>query len=280
MKVEDIRALLWRLQSLVGSEKANEAWELARDMEARLSELARHIDFGESAAGDFVDAVDVVGAMKPHIVTGGPWDDCFGGGLMPGSVSLLVGLPGSGKTTMMVQIAKAIADLTGKPSYILTTEQARCELKLTVDRLGLDLRRGQIVLAESTDRGLLNEKALDSNPPGMIVLDSLSAVCGEDTYRQIALAKAYRKYATRYNAPTFLIGHAVKELDFPDADVQRAVDTLVSLFPRGWMGIRILRAWRNRFGAVGREYKLVMTERGLVAKPRTETKGKKGKGRK
>ncbi len=234
---------------------------------------------GTQAAEDsFVDAMDVEAHAIDRIVTGGPWDQCWGGGYVPTSITLLAGMPGAGKTTMLLQIAKSFSDITKRPTYFLSAEQDKGELKFTINRLKLDLQRGQLILLREIGAGgSIDDKKLDKNPPGMIILDSVSALCGADKQGQLVVCKQYKKYAVKYKAPTFLIAHMNKEGDVAGLlTLQHEVDTLVTLFPDEDEGIRILKAWKNRYGPTHAEYKLVMGESGFSAMPEKK-EGKKSK---
>lgn len=228
---------------------------------------------------DFMDAVDVEASTVERIVTGGPWDDVWGGGFVPTSITLLGGAPGAGKSTLLLQLSISIAQLTKRPTYYISAEQDKGELKMTLQRINLPLERGQLrVLKKMGAGGTIDEGVMDRTPPGMIILDSVSALCGNDKHTQIAVAKRYKQYAVKYKAPTFLIAHMTKESDFAGLmALQHEVDTLVTLFPEE-DGIRHAKAWKNRFGATHLEYKLLMTPNGLVAVPPEEKKGKKKHG--
>jgi DNA repair protein RadA/Sms len=226
---------------------------------------------------DFIDACDVDAQTIERLVTGGPWDEAWGGGFVPSSSTLLGGAPGSGKTTMLLQLSRQIALLTRKPTYYISAEQDKGELKLTIERMSLGLERGQLRLLNKFGMGgSIDEPTLDKTPPGMIILDSVSALCGNDKHAQIAVAKRYKQYAIKYKAPTFLIAHMTKESDFAGLmALQHEVDTLVTLFPEE-DGLRHLKAWKNRFGPTHAEYKLLMTAHGLVTPPPKPEKRRKG----
>lgn len=217
---------------------------------------------------DFIDAMDVEASTVERIITGGPWDECWGGGYVPTSITLLGGAPGAGKTTLLMQMSILFAEKTKKPTYYISAEQDKGELKMTLQRINLPFERGQLrMLKKFGAGGSIDEHTLDKTPPGMLILDSVSALCGNDKHAQIAVAKRYKQYAVKYQAPTFLIAHMTKESDFAGLmALQHEVDTLVTLFPED-DGLRHMKAWKNRYGPTHAEYKLLMTERGLVSPP-------------
>jgi hypothetical protein len=222
---------------------------------------------------DFIDATDVMAQSVARLVTGGPWDEAWGGGFVPSSITLLGGAPGSGKTTMLLQLSILLAKLTSKPTYYISAEQDKGELKLTIDRLGLPLERGSLRMLKNFGAGgSIDESTFTKAPPGMIILDSISALCGNDKHTQIAICKRYKQYAVKHSAPTFLIAHMTKEHDFAGLmALQHEVDTLVTLFPED-DGMRHLKAWKNRYGPTHAEYRLLMTEQGLVTPPKKPDK--------
>jgi predicted ATPase len=229
---------------------------------------------------DFVDATEVQAQEIARILTGGPWDEAWGGGFVPSTITLLGGAPGAGKTTLLLQLAVVFAQITKKPTYYISAEQHKGALKLTLDRLGLPLEKGMLrLLNVQGGGGTIDEGALDKAPPGMMILDSVSALCGNDKHMQVAVCKQYIKYAIKYKCKVFLIAHMTKEHDYAGLmALQHEVDALVTLFPDDDGGTRILKPWKNRYGATHAEFKLIMTEKGFVAPPPEPEK--KGRGRK
>lgn len=179
-------------------------------------------------------------------------------------------------TTLLLQLAVIFAQITRKRSYFISAEQHKGAIKLTLDRLGLPVEHGMIrVLNAQGAGGSIDERVLDKDPPGMIILDSVSALCGNDKHAQITVCKQYIKYAVKYKSKVFLIAHMTKEHDYAGLmALQHEVDALVTLFPDE-DGSRTLRAWKNRYGATHGDFKLLMTERGFIAAPPPPEKKKK-----
>ncbi len=209
----------------------------------------------------------VSAAAVERIVTGGPWDAAWGGGVVPTSITLMGGAAGAGKTTLLLQLSSIIAQITGRRSYYLSAEQVPGELRITADRLKITNIERLRVLAEFGSGAEIEEELLKDDPPGMMILDSISSLCGKDVHAAISICKRYKGYAAKYKAPAFLISHMTKEGDFAGLmALQHEVDTLVTLFPEE-DGSRHLKAWKNRFGSTHQEHKLMMTETGLAAMP-------------
>jgi predicted ATP-dependent serine protease len=186
----------------------------------------------------------------------------------------------------MLQLASRFAELSGKRSYFLSAEQSPGEIRLTADRLqigNLDRFRVLSALGGGAD---VDPELLKQDPPACFVVDSISALCGKDKLAAVAIAKTFKKLSSVHKAPSFLIAHMTKEHDYAGLmALQHEVDTLVSvsvatereaskLFKEGYElndeqlgNIRVLIAWKNRYGATGKDHFLVMTPTGLAALP-------------
>jgi hypothetical protein len=187
-------------------------------------------------------------------------------------------------TTMLLQISIKMAEITKKPTYYISAEQDKGELKLTLDRIGLPLERGMLrLLKKMGSGGEINEEAFTKTPPGMLILDSVTALCGKDKEAQVVVAKRYKQYAIKLLAPVFLISHMTKEGDLAGLlTLQHEVDTLMTLFPNDnerskYCGAPLLEAYKNRYGATRKNHQLIMTPNGLVGAPEEKGKDKKSK---
>ena len=214
-----------------------------------------------------------------RIVTGMWWDKPFNGGFVPTSATLFGGSPGAGKTTLLFQIAFAMAQVTGKPSYYISAEQDKGEIKMTLDRLGLDLKPGMIRLLKTMGSGgSIDQDVLKKNPPGMFILDSLTALCGKDLRAQVDVGREYKKLAVTWKAPTFMISHITKEGDLAGLiTAQHDCDTIASLFMNDndrskFSGKPILCIHKNRFGPTNVDYQLIMKSTGLIEAPKKDGK--------
>ena len=234
---------------------------------------------GTVSESDFVDACDVEAMAVSRIVTGMWWDKPFNGGFVPTSATLFGGSPGAGKTTLLFQIAFAMAQVTGKPSYYISAEQDKGEIKMTLDRLGLDLKPGMIRLLKTMGSGgSIDQDVLKKNPPGMFILDSLTALCGKDLRAQVDVGREYKKLAVTWKAPTFMISHITKEGDLAGLiTAQHDCDTIASLFMNDndrskFSGKPILCIHKNRFGPTNVDYQLIMKSTGLIEAPKKDGK--------
>jgi DNA repair protein RadA/Sms len=197
----------------------------------------------------------------------------LGGGIVPGSVVLLGGEPGIGKSTLLLQVSNMAADTRGTVLYV-TGEESAEQVKLRADRLGNV--SSQLYILADTDVDVIAEHALRMGPALLVVdsiqsmrsaeLDSASGSVGqirESTARLTRLAKGE-------GIATFLVGHVTKEGSIAGPKVlEHMVDTVLYLEGDQFHAYRLLRSVKNRFGATNEVGVFDMQERGLaeVANP-------------
>jgi DNA repair protein RadA/Sms len=189
----------------------------------------------------------------------------LGGGIMKGSVALLAGEPGIGKSTLMLQLAAGIQS-TGRVLYI-SGEESPVQIRLRADRLGASGSRIEI-FSETELSALL--RVCQNVKPIVVILDSIQTVYSEDignvpgTVNQIKLcAQELIDWAKSHGAALFLVGHVTKEgyIAGPKI-VEHMVDTVL-YFDSGNAEIRILHCAKNRFGSVDEIGIFEMGEKGL-----------------
>lgn len=192
----------------------------------------------------------------------------LGGGIVPGSVVLLGGEPGIGKSTLLLQVCNLAADSVGTVLYV-TGEESAQQVKLRADRLG-EVSSELYILAE-TDVDVIAEHAIRMAPALLVVdsiqtlrsseLDSASGSVGqirESTARLTRLAKSE-------GTATFLVGHVTKEGSIAGPKVlEHMVDTVLYLEGDQFHAYRLLRSVKNRFGATNEVGVFDMQEQGLV----------------
>ena len=195
----------------------------------------------------------------------GEMNRVLGGGIMKGSVALLAGEPGIGKSTLMLQLAAGIQS-TGRVLYI-SGEESPAQIRLRADRLGVGSDRIEI-FSETELSALL--RVCQNVKPIVVILDSIQTVYSEDigsvpgTVNQIKLcAQELIDWAKAHGAALFLVGHVTKEgyIAGPKV-VEHMVDTVL-YFDSGSGDIRILHCAKNRFGSVDEIGIFEMGEKGL-----------------
>lgn len=193
-------------------------------------------------------------------------DRVLGGGLVPGSVVLIGGDPGIGKSTLLLQTLCHLS-LTHKTLYI-TGEESLQQVKLRASRLALPSAHLHL-LAETQVEQMLHQA--QSQKPQIIVVDSvqtlytefLSAAPGSVSQVRETAAQWVR-YAKRENAAVFLVGHVTKEGALAGPRVlEHMVDTVLYFEGQSDERYRMIRAVKNRFGAVNELGVFAMTDKGL-----------------
>jgi len=193
-------------------------------------------------------------------------DRVLGGGMVAGSVVLLGGDPGIGKSTLLLQAAARLAAKV--PALYVTGEESLRQVALRARRLGLD---GQSlkVLSETCLETLL-ERA-DSLRPGVMIVDSIQTVYSEAIDSAPGAVGQLRectarlvRFAKQTGVSVFLVGHVTKEGVIAGPRVlEHMVDTVLYFESDPGSRLRIVRAVKNRFGAANEIGVFAMTEDGL-----------------
>ncbi len=191
----------------------------------------------------------------------------LGGGIVPGSLTLIGGDPGIGKSTLMLQEAAALAKPDFCVLYITGEESAR-QTKMRAQRLGIDSRY-LFILAETSLEAILDE--VEKLQPKLMIVDSIQTTYRNEfesppgsisQVRECALA--FMNLAKQRSLPVFLIGHVTKEgyLAGPKT-LEHMVDTLLQFEGDRDHFFRILRSVKNRFGSTREIGVFEMHELGL-----------------
>jgi DNA repair protein RadA/Sms len=206
----------------------------------------------------------------PRIVTGNAeFDRVLGGGLVPGSLVLLGGEPGIGKSTLLLQIAQALLTKERRVLYVSGEESAQ-QIKMRSERLGFQDAGEIFLLAESSLETIL--AAVAEVKPTDIVVDSIQTTFSEEldsapgSISQVRhVAAQLLSLAKTRHIPVFLIGHITKDgsIAGPKA-LEHIVDTVLYFEGERHHNHRIVRAVKNRFGAANEVGVFEMTGRGLI----------------
>jgi DNA repair protein RadA/Sms len=196
------------------------------------------------------------------------FDRVLGGGLVPGSLVLLGGEPGIGKSTLLLQAAAQFAATVGPVLYCSGEESAH-QVKLRGARLGVS-QAPLYLLAETCVERLLDEVARLS--PALLIVDSIQTVFSTKLASAPGTVGQVRQAATDLlfvakgrNLPTLLVGHVTKDgsLAGPKT-LEHIVDTVLYFEGGQHHAHRVVRAVKNRFGAAGELGVFEMTGAGLV----------------
>jgi len=198
----------------------------------------------------------------------GEFDRVLGGGLVPGSLVLIGGDPGIGKSTLMLQVLHGLASLGHKVLYVSGEESVR-QISLRSRRLET-LSANLLVVAETDlDSIMAMLKQVD---PGVLVIDSIQTMFNEGLSSVPGSVSQVREAAMRLmlvakktGIPTFLVGHVTKEGAIAGPRLlEHMVDTVLYFEGDRHHLFRILRAVKNRFGSTNEIGVFEMSEKGLV----------------
>ena len=204
-----------------------------------------------------------------RLLTGlGELDRVLGGGIMPGSVVLVGGDPGIGKSTLLLQMAGQLAGRNQRTVY-LSAEESGAQIRLRAGRIGT-LSPELLVFSETNLATIL--EALERAEAMAVIVDSIqtiyypqleSAPGSVAQVRECAARLVY--FAKERGVPVFLVGHVTKEGTVAGPrTLEHLVDTVLYLEGERHHHFRILRAAKNRFGSTNEIGVFEMRERGLV----------------
>ena len=215
---------------------------------------------------------DIQMADSPRLATGiEEFDRVLGGGVVPGSLVLLGGEPGIGKSTLLLQVAASFARIVG-PVLYSSGEESEHQVKSRGERLGVG-DAPIYLLAETCLERILEEAA--RLKPALLVVDSIQTVFSLKLQSAPGSIGQVREAATQllftakgHNLPTFLVGHVTKEgsLAGPKS-LEHIVDTVLYFEGEQHHIHRIIRAVKNRFGEVSELGVFEMTGSGLRPVP-------------
>jgi DNA repair protein RadA/Sms len=192
----------------------------------------------------------------------------LGGGLVAGSLVLISGDPGIGKSTLLLQAAASLADSNSQVVYV-TGEETVHQIKLRAERLGLD-GRGLFIIA-GTDLQAILEQA-EALSPALLVVDSIQTVYFPGTESAAGSIVQVREctmrlmqWAKQHGVPVFISGHVTKEGAIAGPRVlEHIVDVVLYLEGEPFSAYRLLRCIKNRFGSTNEVGVFEMKKDGMV----------------
>lgn len=200
------------------------------------------------------------------------FDRAVGGGIVPGSVVLLGGEPGIGKSTLLLQLSGTMAS-SGSVLYV-SGEESAAQLVLRAERLGVASGGVQVVTATDSDRVA---QTIAETSPSLVIIDSIQTMAtdrfssGPGSITQVRESAAQlQSIAKAHHVPIILVGHVTKEGAIAGPKVlEHLVDVVLYLEGEKWQGYRLLRGVKNRFGPTDEVGVFRMDESGLhdVANP-------------
>ena len=246
-------------------------WNTLQEFTVETGAAARYSDSrhrGLVAASKVLDLNDVQAQEVPRIVTGfSEFDRVMGGGLVPGGVSLLGGDPGIGKSTLLLQVMNRLVQL-GVGSLYVSGEESPGQIAMRAKRLGID-PKGMRLMSEIQLENI--ESALLSEKPQFVVIDSIQTLFSNQLDSAPGSVTQVRECSARLTrlaksegCTLIFVGHVTKEGSLAGPRVlEHIVDTVLYFEGDTHSNFRLIRAFKNRFGAINELGVFAMTDRGL-----------------
>ena len=207
-------------------------------------------------------------ASRPTATGVDELDRVLGGGLVPGSVTLLGGEPGIGKSTLLLQL---LASWSGKTLYV-TAEESAQQVRLRAERLGA-IKPELWLVAEMSLTNIIN--SIEQVKPRLVIIDSVQAIADPQLNSAPGSVSQVRGCAHRLvqeakarDLPIVLVGHVTKDGGLAGPRVlEHVVDTVLSFEGERHHALRLLRAVKHRFGSTNELGLFEMGESGLRSVP-------------
>ncbi|NJM05325.1 DNA repair protein RadA [Candidatus Gracilibacteria bacterium] len=208
-----------------------------------------------------------IGGFERLPVLGEEFSRVLGGGLVPGSVVLIGGDPGIGKSTLLAAVAAHFANAVGPALYVSAEESAQ-QIKLRAERLGLNAEELYIYSETSLDAVL---EQIRQMTPRLVIIDSIQTVFLEAVTSAAGSVSQVRegalqllRLAKELNIPMFIVGHVTKEGAIAGPRVlEHIVDAVLYLEGDRFHQYRLLRGVKNRFGSTNEVGVFEMVSEGM-----------------
>ena len=237
---------------------------------------SRRAGWTGAAGGETLELSELSTDSQPRIsLPSSELNRVLGGGIVPGTVALLTGEPGVGKSTLLLQLAHSLAathpgpPANTSPVLYVTGEESPVQVKLRSQRMDIE-GKGILLLAE-TDVDVILDR-LEELRPALVVVDSIQTLHSESEssgpgsvgqVREAGLRLV--RWAKTAGRPVFVSGHMTKDGSLAGPRVlEHMVDVVLHLESQESGGFRLLRAAKNRFGSTDEVGVFQMTERGMT----------------
>lgn len=250
-----------------------------KDKRRRTSASAKGAGGGSLSASGMAEGVhagkpsklsQISSGEKERIDTGiGELNRVLGGGLVPGSLTLISGEPGIGKSTIIIQAAANIASSQGTVLYV-SGEESEEQIKMRADRVCKQLPDSLFILAETNMENI--DAVCQQIKPAFLIIDSIQTMYSAEldsapgSVSQVrACGNDLMRIGKMYNIPIFIVAHVTKSGDLAGPRiVEHMVDCVLSFTGDRSHEMRILRAQKNRFGTTSEIGAFEMAEEGLI----------------
>jgi DNA repair protein RadA/Sms len=243
------------------------AWNTLQEFQVRKAAPGRSARVGPAAKAVPLSEVDASSAPRRVM----EWDELnrvLGGGIVPGSLVLIGGEPGVGKSTLLMHAAAQVARGSATKVLYVSGEESAQQIRLRAERMGT-LEPGILLLAENDLDAICD--SIRAEVPQLAIVDSIQTVTDSGFEGSAGSVAQVRESAARFmrlakeiNVPIFLVGHVTKDGSIAGPRVlEHIVDTVLYLEGDRRQELRILRAMKNRFGSAEEIGVFAMGETGL-----------------
>lgn len=262
----------WESPKFLGKCPECGEWNTLKEFQSASSKYQVTSSNGEKKSSEPHLISEIQYTKKGRISTGfSEADSVLGGGIVPGSVTLLAGDPGIGKSTLLLQIAEKVAREKGNSVLYISGEESEEQIKIRSERILKNTKNLNLFLLSLQNPDEIIE-ILQKTNPSLVIVDSiqtmesealpgLSGSVGQVRYGALQLGKA----AKLLNVPVILVGHVTKAGEVAGPMIlSHMVDSLLFLEGEKTTGTRILRSFKNRFGPVDEVGIFEMAGEGMV----------------
>lgn len=240
------------------------AWNSLREFQTNNSKLKtqnKKVSFEENKPKSLLE---ITSNEKSRVSTGfAEMDSVLGGGIVGGSVTLVAGDPGIGKSTLLLQLAMGLNDV-----LYISAEESEAQVKMRAERLSS--KATNLLLLSTTDTDTIVSQ-IENSKPKLVIVDSIQTIAS-DGIDALSGAVSQVRYATSQlvkvaksnNIPIIIVGHVTKEgMVAGPMVLSHMVDTVLFLEGEKTTQTRILRSLKNRFGPVDEVGIFLMSEKGM-----------------
>ncbi len=226
------------------------------------------LNFRETKKISPIELNKIEGKLEARVSTGiSELDRVLGGGLVKGSLVLIGGEPGIGKSTLILQICNKIK--TNEKILYISGEESGEQIKIRADRLGIN--NSNLLFISETDMDIIEQTILDICPK-LVIIDSIQTMYSNDVQSTAGSISQVREITARVmklckaNAiTTIIVGHVTKDGNIAGPRVlEHMVDTVLYIEGERYFTYRILRGVKNRFGSTNEIGMFEMQNEGLI----------------
>jgi len=237
-------------------------------VEEQILESKQDASYRKFASGKISSLTDIEINEAQRLVTGiEEFDRVLGGGIVKGSLILMGGEPGAGKSTLALTVAGKLSEKDKKVLYV-SAEESENQIKLRAKRLNINSKNLFLLIETSVEKIVAS---IEKEKPDFVIIDSIQTIFKESidsvagSINQVRESCAHILYtAKKLNIPILIIGHVTKEgMIAGPRMLEHMVDTVMYFESEEYYQFKILRSVKNRFGSVNEIGIFEMASNGL-----------------